>query len=883
MELSKRFDPLLRRAPWFDQPSHSSAPRARAPEESGPVTRTPAQQAEALLARLTTAEKIAFLHQHQPAVPRLGLAAFHTGCEALHGVAWLGTATVFPQAVGLGATWDRDLLRRIGAAVSTEVRAFRQDTANAVQGSGVHEKPSMVSLNVWAPVVNLLRDPRWGRNEEGYSEDPFATAQLAAAYCRGLRGDHPAVWRTAPVLKHFLAYNTETDRDLVDIRLSDRDLHEYELPAFRGPIEAGVVAGVMPGYNLTNGIPNHVHPLLRAALRAWDPDLAVCSDAQAPSNLVEREKYFDTHPESHAAALKAGVDSFTDNGADPEPTVERFTAALDQGLVTEADIDAAVGRILLLRARTGEFAPEDDPYAGIRADVIDCPAHRELAREAAEASVVLLKNEAGALPLTAPAHSTDSTGSEAPSLAVIGHLGSRVLSDWYSATLPYAISIADGLAAELGTAPGSSDRLTVVDGADLVMLRAQGQRQGHGQGAVGARPVEFGPFRHQDWGTSVQCPLPVHTLQSLENGRYLTLTGPDDTDIEAAAAMPDGWFVKELWEFERAGSENSENGDGTSVLLRSNSPKSRKYVRIEPETGRLLADADEPAAATRFRIDIVASGEDEATAAAAGADRAILVLGNDPHINGRETIDRDGLALPARQERLLRAVVAANPETVLILVSSYPYAIDWAARHVPAILWTSHGGQELGTAVARVLTGRHNPSARLPQTWYAASAELPDRDDYDIAGSGWTYQYSRREHLYPFGHGLSYAAYEYGSPVASLRDDGAGAFTVTVECQVTNTGAVAGSEIAQLYARRTGPAGPGTGSDRAPRRLAGFERIELAPGEKAAVAFEVPAGRLARWAEGPDGGALAVLPGSYEFAVGRSSADLPLLVDLELP
>ncbi|HET9171324.1 MAG TPA: glycoside hydrolase family 3 N-terminal domain-containing protein, partial [Actinospica sp.] len=437
------------------------------------MTPRPEDQAAALLAQLTVAEKIAFLHQHQPAVDRLGLPGFHTGCEALHGVAWIGRATVFPQAVGLGATWDRDLLRRVGAAASTEVRAFKQDTANAFQLSEQSEKHPMVSLNVWAPVVNPLRDPRWGRNEEGYSEDAFATAQLATAYCTGLRGDHPTVWRTTPVLKHFLAYNTETDRDIVDIRVPEEVLREYELEAFRGPIQAGVAAGVMPGYNLTNGVPNHVHPLINDVLRAWDPELAVCSDAQAPSNLVEREKYFASHAESHAAALKAGVDSYTDNDADSQPTIDRFTEALELGLIDEADIDAAVRRLLLLRARSGEFAPESDPYAGIRADVIDCAEHRELAREAALASVVLLKNEDSALPISAPGR-----------VAVIGHLGTRVLEDWYSGTLPYRVSIADGLRAEFPDA-----QIDAADGADLVVLR---DVDGIG---------EFGPFRHQDWGT----------------------------------------------------------------------------------------------------------------------------------------------------------------------------------------------------------------------------------------------------------------------------------------------------------------------------------------------------------------------------------------------
>lgn len=852
MELSKRFDQIRVSVP---SPSHPPSERV------APVTPTAEQQAEALLAELSVQEKVAFLHQHQPAVARLGLEKFLTGCEGLHGVAWIGKATVFPQAVGLGATWDRELVRRVGEAVATEVRAFSQDTANAYQDSGQFEKPAQVSLNVWAPVVNPLRDPRWGRNEEGYSEDPYATAQVATAFCRGLRGDHPTVWRTTPVLKHFLAYNIETNRDLIDVRVPDRVLHEYEFPAFRGPIEAGVAAGVMPGYNLTNGVPNHVHPLINEALRSWDPELAVCSDAQAPSNLVEREKFFDDHAVSHAAALKAGVDSYTDNSADSAPTIERFTAALDRGLITEADVDAAVRRLLLLRARTGEFAKDADPYADIKADVIDSAEHRALAREAADASVVLLKNEHAALPLP--------TGPDAPGrIAVIGHLGTRVLADWYSGTLPYAVSIADGLTSAFADA---GTQVVTTDGADLVVLRVADDEAGE--------PLEFGPYRHQDWGTSVQCPLPVHTLQSAENGRYLTLTGKDDQDVEADAATPDGWIVKELWEFEAASGIAADAANGETFMLRSNAPHSRKYVRVEPSTGQLVADVEDAGAATRFRLDVVESGEQAAAELAASADRVVVVLGNDPHINGRETVDRDGLALPARQEQLLRTVQRAHPEAVLVLVSSYPYAVDFAAEHLPAVLWTSHGGQELGTAVAGALTGRSNPSGRLPQTWYAASAELPDPTDYDVVGSQWTYRYSRRDHLYPFGHGLSYTTFEYSDPTAQVQAEGPGAFTVTVNLDITNTGSRFGHEVAQVYARRIGGAGFDA-EDEALRILVGFARVALAPGERREVRFEVASDSLLRWSEAERRTFTA--PGEYVFEVGRSSADLPASVHVEL-
>ncbi|HTI25837.1 MAG TPA: glycoside hydrolase family 3 C-terminal domain-containing protein [Kutzneria sp.] len=764
-----------------------------------------------LLARLTTAEKVALLHQAQPAVPRLGLAAFHTGCEALHGVAWLGRATVFPQAVGLGASWDRALLREVGAAAATEVRAFHHDPPR---------EGARASLNVWAPVVNPLRDPRWGRNEEGYSEDPYATAQLAIAYCTGLRGEHPEVWRTAPVLKHFLAYNVETDRDVADMLVPARVLHEYELPVFLEPLRAGVVAGVMPAYNLVNGVPNHVHPLL-ALLRQAKPDVVVCSDAFAPSNLVTTERYFASHPESHAAALRAGVDSFTDNGPDAGPTVERLTQALAQGLITQADVDAAAGRLLAMRASTGELDPAADPYAATTREAIASPEHACLAARAARAGIVLLKNAGAALPWSAPA-----------AVAVIGPLGERNLRDWYSGTLPYAVTVAGALRDRLGP-----DRVSAVDGLDLVHVDLD---LGNGPGTV---------FAHQDWGTSVQCPTPVHTLRDTATGGYLTTD--DDGVLSATAETPDGWVVRELWELHPA-------PDGR-VLLFSNAL--RRYVTIAPD-GRPAALAESPSDALRLTWRPVAAGIDEAAAAARAAERVVVVLGNDPHINGRETVDRDTLALPAQQEALLRAVQDANPDTVLVLTSSYPYAIDWAQANVPAILWTSHGGQELGSAVADTLLGAANPAGRLPQTWYGAGTALPAPTDYDIIGSGWTYQYHRGEVLYPFGHGLSYTTFSYGTLTVESASDGAAA-----RVTVTNTGDRPGEEVVQLYVTPHGWPVP------APiRRLCGFERIPLAPGESREVRFEVSSSALSYWSEedehfiGPTG--------DYEFTAGTSQAFL---------
>ena len=420
------------------------------PDETLPF-RDPAlpfrERAEDLLRRLTPEEKTAMLHQRSPAVPRLGVAEFHTGTEGVHGAAWRdhhGTgktlpATVFPQPVGIAATWDPELGQRVGRATGREIRSL-------------HERHPLISLNVWAPVVNLLRDPRWGRNEEGYSEDPLLTAAMGTAFCRGLSGLSGAdegtggngtsgYLLTAPTLKHFLGYNNEDYRDLTSSGLRPRVLHEYDLPPFREPIEAGAATGVMPSYNLVNGCPAHVSPLL-AEIRTWtDEELLTCSDAWAPSNLVRTQHYFDDHPQAHAAALKAGLDSFTDQDAAGEFTAAAVTEALKRGLITTDDVDRAVRRKLLVRLRLGEFDPDGGPFAGAAA--MDTPEHRDLAREAARRAVVLLKND-GLLPVTPQARQR---------IAVVGPLAATLYEDWYSPALPQAVTIADGLPPPWPTAP----------------------------------------------------------------------------------------------------------------------------------------------------------------------------------------------------------------------------------------------------------------------------------------------------------------------------------------------------------------------------------------------------------------------------------------------
>ncbi|MGW1955519.1 glycoside hydrolase family 3 C-terminal domain-containing protein [Streptomyces sp. NPDC001920] len=797
-----------------------------------------AKRIDDLMSRLTLDEKIGFLHQFVPAVERLGIDAFRTGQEALHGVAWMGPATVFPQAVGLAATWNTDLVRRVGEAVSKETRAMRA-------------RDDRVGLNVWSPTVNLLRHPLWGRNEEGYSEDPKLTSAIAVAYTRGLRGDHPTYWRTAPVLKHWLAHNHETGRDVTAASVRPRVLHEYDLRAFRETVEAGATAGVMPAYNLVNGRPNHVSPYLREHLRAWtEQDLMVCSDAGAPSNLVDSEHYFDTHEEATAATLLAGVDSFTDHGTDSSQITARVRGALERGLLTESDVDAAVRRQLSVRFRLGEFDPEYDPHA-LTKD-FDTPAHRALAQEAAEQAVVLLKNNGHVLPL--------APGTR---MAVVGLLADECKLDWYSGTLIHRSTPLAGLRERFG-----AERVEFAEGVDRVLLKTsagtflhvpEADADDEVRGAEGALdpallagrtdlpPLTAGPDGTElalvDWGEGVL------TLRA-PDGRYLSVA--EDGCVRASADQPGGWVVQETFRL-----EPHENGH----LLRHIG--TGRHVCVAADGVRVAEGPGEI-----FEIVVVETGEDAVARAAGQADVVLVVAGNDPHINGRETEDRTTLALPAHQERLLRAARAANPKTVLALVSAYPYTVDHT--EVPAMLWTAHGGQAAGTALARILAGDVSPAGRLPQTWYADDADLPDLLDYDVIGGRQTYLYFEGTALFPFGHGLSYTTFAYGDLETRVADD-----ALHVSFTVTNTGDVTADEVAQLYTRAVEPSVP-----RPRRELVAHGRVRLEPGERTALTFELPLSAFDFWDAARGGWRRE--PGPYELLAGASSEDVRLRTTLVL-
>ncbi len=781
-----------------------------------------------LVSRLTLDEKVNLMCQYQDAVPRLGVGPYKHGTEAAHGVAWLGEATTYPQPIGLSCTWDEALLRKVGSAIGDEARGFYARD-RAING-----------LTLWAPTVDMERDPRWGRTEEAYGEDPYLAGKLSAALVQGLQGDHPFYVKAVASLKHFYANNNEIDRGTCSISIDPRNKREYYLKAFELPFKEGGALSMMTAYNAVNGVPANVNPEVRTIVKdEWGMSGFVVSDAGDVTGTVDDHGYSATYKEAVALTIKAGVDSITD---DHPRFKEAIREALADGLLAESDLDAALRNAFRVRFRLGEFDPaERNPYAGIDESVILKPEHAALSREATRKSIVLLKNE-GALPLD---------GGALRSVAVVGPLAGIVYRDWYSGTLPYAVTPADGIAAKL-----SGGDVVFRAGANRIALRSTttgkyvrlGEDEAATLAATADDASQASVLETTDWGWD------SHTIQSTDNGKYLTT---NDEVVTASSTHIWEWFTKEAFHLRFAST-------GEATLTTWNG----RPVVVDAITGALRVIDGTADDAETFAVDVVGDGLRDAVDAAAGAEAAIVVVGNHPLVNGKETIDRPDITLAASQERLIREVYRANPNTVVVVVGSYPFAFPWVHANVPAILYSSHAGQELGNALADVLFGDANPAGRLSMTWYKSVEQLPDFMDYDIIKGNRTYRYFDGEPLYPFGHGLSYARFRYdGLAVEPGRigpDD-----VVRVRCTVTNASGVDGEEVPQLYARAV------RSRVKRPRKeLHGFRRIFLAAGESAEIAFELKAAELAFWDVTRD--RYCVESGEYELMIGASSADIRL-------
>jgi len=657
-------------------------------------------------------------------VPRLGIRSIRHS-EGLHGMAlggpgkWGGRdftgqhisfpTTTFPQAYGLGETWDVDLVRRVAEHESHEVRFYTQSPQLGRGG-----------LVMRAPNADLGRDPRWGRTEECFGEDAYLGSRMTVAFVKGLQGDNPRYWKTASLMKHFLANSNEDGRDSTSSDFNERLFREYySYPFYKGITEGGSHA-FMAAYNAWNGVPMTIHPILQTIARdEWGLRGIICTDGGAYRLLMEAHHAFKNNwPEGAAAVVKNNVGQFLDHY---KPYVYE---ALRLGLLTEKDIDRAIRGNYYVALRLGLLDGDQTraPYTAIGVtDTIkpwEQAETKDFVRLVTAKSAVLLKNENKFLPFDKK---------KIKSIAVIGPLADEVLIDWYSGDPPYAVTILQGI----------------------------------------------------------------------------------------------------------------RNAVGPNVKVTYSS-----YNEM-----------------------------DNAARAAVAADVAIVCVGNhvygvDPKwkfspvpSDGREAVDRKALTL--EQEDLVKVVLQANPRTALVLVSSFPFAINWSQEHVPAIVHITHNSQELGNGLADVLFGNVNPAGRLTQTWVRDITDLPPMMDYDITNNR-TYMYFRGKPLYPFGFGLSYTTFEYSNlKVGDVAADG----SVAVSIDVKNSGKLDGDEVVQLYV-----AFPGSKVERPIKQLKGFNRIFIPKGEKRTVNFTLTSEDLSYWSTKEK--RFVVEPGTVKVMLGASSEDI---------
>jgi len=794
-----------------------------------------------LLSRLTLEEKVGFIPTRNQAVERLGIAAWAIGAEGAHGFVDReeGQNTTFPQTIGLAAGWDRELLRKIGEVSATEARVYCK----------THDRKG--GLAIWSPTIDLERDPRWGRTEEGYGEDPFLTAELSSAYIRGAQGDDPFYLRVSCGPKHFFANNNEKNRDSCSCSIPPRCLHEYYLAPFKAAVQKAKAVSLMTAYNEVNGIPMILHPMLQETVKnEWGLEGHIVTDGHDFLQTVETHHYFDSHAETFAAALKNGADSMTD---EPQLVIPEVMEALKRKLISEAELDEHLKLIFAIRFRLGHFDPPGRcPYDAIDESDAMKDEYRELSREAVRKSAVLLKNEGNFLPL--------SPDAVKGSIAVMGPLADELHLDWYSGHPPYACSPLDGLRTLYGT-----DRVAYTDCRDIVSFATEDGRplvltnNVLAVGALGEKPARF---YMEDWGWGARTFADVESGLLLETPYYRPEPGADadKSQLLIAAAQKNSliWFNKTLINI-----IPQENG---LFILRAYDD--RRFT-APPAAGPVeLRDDSFPGPGELFRMKIERDGLAAAVEAAAKAGRVILVAGNDPMINGRENVDRPSLNLPPRQEELIRRVCAVNPKTALVLLSGYPYTCKDIAAQIPAILWMSHGIQETGNGLADIIGGAYSPAGRLPITWYEDEKQLPSIMEYDIISAGTTYQYFPGNTFFPFGHGLSYSAFAYSELVIDKSAAGENDI-VNISFKLKNSGSCAAEEVPQMYVAFSGSA-----FRRPLKSLKGFTRLLLRPGEEQVIRFALPVKELAVW-ESFRGG-FCVEPGHCTVLIGASSADIRL-------
>ncbi|MDE5851121.1 MAG: glycoside hydrolase family 3 C-terminal domain-containing protein [Muribaculaceae bacterium] len=773
---------------------------------------SPEERAADLVSRMTLEQKIDQVGHKTSAIPSLGLKGYNYWNEAIHGVARSGLATSFPVSKALSSTWDLPLIFDVASAISDECRIYNNNS-----GKG---------LIYWCPTINMSRDPRWGRDEENYGEDPFLTGRIAVEFIKGMQGDDDKYYKTIATAKHFAANNYERGRHNTSSNVDDRNLREYYLPAFEMAVKEANVRSIMSAYNAVNGVPCGAnHELLIDILRGeWGFDGFVTSDCGAVEDVYNKHHYVKTGAEASAVSMVNGEDL---NCGD---TFQVYCKeAIEKGLMTEADLDLALTRVLAARFSVGEFDPASSVrWTGVSSDLLNCEAHQQLALKAAQEAIVLLKNDNSFLPL-----------SKEKSVAIIGPQGNNVILGGYSGSPTALTTVLEGVASKLdylyddGTVQFEDcDEQSIESGSKRLTHEANGSSGNLGyifnNDWVAFENVHFGAGRtHLDiyhGAKNNNATVVKFYLDNMDGDPVATVTCPVTgnwskyvvTTVEVDPAVFNGTH-KVYTKF-----EGGTNGDKYCANM--------DWFRFyDPNVTNPLEEEGPVYYYKGCDITGTASTDIErAKEIAAKADVVIFCGGTDLSVSD-ESNDRTSLNLPGDQQKLLEAVYTVNPNIVLVLQTCSSMTVNWAQEHVPAIVEAWYDGQAQGQAIADVLYGDFNPSGHLTSTWYNSLSDLPSNLlNYDIRNAGYTYMYHKGTPLYPFGHGLSYTEFEYADMTLSsdhLNKDE----EITVSTTIKNVGDRAGADVVQLYARCESEI------DRPQMQLIGFARVELEPGESKTV------------------------------------------------
>lgn len=807
----------------------SASPKLPYTDTSLPVE----QRVSDLVSRMTLEEKASQLGHTADAVPRLGIPQYDWWNEGLHGVARAGVATVFPQAIGLAATFDDRLIHQDAATISTEFRA-KYNMNRAPDGS----TRWYYGLTVWSPNVNIFRDPRWGRGQETYGEDPYLTSRMGVAFVRGLQGDDPKYFKVIATPKHFAVHSgPEATRHEVNVEASRHDIEDTYLPAFRATVLEGKADSVMCAYNSLNGQPACANTaLLQEHLRGdWKFGGYVVSDCGGAEDIYRNHHYTPSMEQGVAAAFKAGMDLVC--GEPPQDRVKyektAIVNAVKQGLLPEAEIDQSLRRIFDARFRLGMFDPPADvPWSHYGAAENDSEAHRQLALKTARESIVLLKNSGGLLPLKRAYGSIAVIGPDADSL--------DALEGNYNGTPSHPVTILAGLRARF-----PKSRITYVQGtgligtvtrpipAEMLFTDATGRQHGLKAEYFNNTKLEGTPALSRvdaavnfNWGFAGVSPALSKNYSVRWQGALIPAVTADYivgfTGQDGYRVWVDDNLVADDWTAHRPSTTGTkpvhlEKGHAYSI-------KAEYFQTVRAAEAKLI-------------WGVPGSEEQQAIDAASKADLVVVVMGLSARIEGEEmkvhaegfsSGDRTSIDLPGPQEKLLENVVGAGKPTILVLTNGSALSINWADEHVPAILEAWYPGENGGTAVAAAIAGDFSPSGRLPITFYRSANDLPPFEDYSMANR--TYRYFKGEPLYPFGYGLSFTTFSYSNPhidKSSVAADG----SITISADVSNNGAMAADEVVQLYLTHAEIPG-------APlRALEGFQRVHLLRGQKKTVTF----------------------------------------------